>query len=175
MKDPKPLAKGEVRQNSDVMADAIGAHPVGTSVGAVGGIAAGAALGTAAGPVGSLVGAAVGAVAGALAGSGVADLVDPAAEESYWRDEYIRRPYAGQSARYEDYAPAYRYGVDAYARYNGRDWHDVEAQLGSDWESARGGSSLAWADAQHAARDAWARLAQRTERALPGDADGDGR
>ena len=171
-KEDRPSAK-DVGRN-DPMERAVGTHPVGTSAGAVGGIAAGAAMGSVAGPVGSLVGAAVGGVAGALVGSGIAEMIDPDAEVSYWREQFPNRPYA-TTGRYEDYDPAYRYGVDNWARYNGRAWEDVETDLGSRWDDARGGSSLAWSDARHAARDAWQRLSDLTERAAPGDSDRDGR
>jgi hypothetical protein len=176
MKEDKPLAKGETRTASDTMRDAIGAHPLGTSVGAVGGMAAGAAVGSAAGPVGTLVGAAVGAAAGALAGGGIADMVDPDAEDAYWRDNYASRPYVSQSYSYDDYGPAYRYGVDSYARTGGqRAWDDSDDELATGWDSARGDSRLAWDDAKHASRDAWHRVKDTVERAMPGDSDRDGK
>jgi hypothetical protein len=171
----RPLAREPGRaDNPDAMERAVGGHPMGTSAGAVGGIAAGAAVGSLAGPVGSLVGAAVGGVAGALMGGGIAEMIDPEAETTYWRDEFPNRPYSG-SGPYEDYDPAYRYGVESYARFNGRAWEDVEAELGHQWDGARGGSSLPWEHARHAARDAWQRLSDQVERATPGDSDRDGR
>ena len=45
------------------------------------------------GPVGAAVGAVVGAMAGALAGKGIANAVDPVAEDACWRDHYSERPY----------------------------------------------------------------------------------
>lgn len=73
--------------HADPISGAPGAHPVGTGVGAVaGGAAAGAAIGAVAGPIGAAVGIAVGAVVGGLAGKGVAELAEPTAEESYWRE-----------------------------------------------------------------------------------------
>jgi hypothetical protein len=179
MKEDKPLAKGDVRRDitpGDSVRDAVGSHPVGTGVGAVGGMAAGAAIGTAAGPVGTLAGAAVGAIAGALAGSGIAEMVDPVAEDAYWRDNYASRPYVGTGASYDDYAPAYRYGMDSYARYGReRNWDEIEAQVGTGWNDARGNSRLAWDDARHAARDSWHRVKDTVERATPGDSDHDGK
>lgn len=176
MREQRPLAKNDPRAiPDDPMERAVGEHPIATSAGAVGGIAAGAAMGSVAGPVGSLVGAAVGGMAGALVGSGVAELADPEAEDLHWRDAYLHRPYVRPEARYEDYGPAYRYGVEHYAKYNGRAWEDVEAELGGGWDTARGGSSLGWQDARLATRDAWQRLSERAERSAPGDLDRDGR
>ncbi len=73
--------------HSDPLSGALGAHPIGTGVGAIaGGAAAGAAIGSVAGPLGSMVGVAVGAVVGGLAGKGVAEMIDPSAEEVYRRE-----------------------------------------------------------------------------------------
>src|ERR1700754_1164778 len=101
--------------NRDPITGAPGSHPVGTGVGAVlGGLAAGAATGTVAGPIGTAVGAAVGAVLGGLAGKGGAEGNDPTAEHAYWRETYSTRPYVESGARYDDYGPAYAYGLWAY-------------------------------------------------------------
>jgi phage tail tape-measure protein len=62
----------------------LGAHPVGTGIGAIaGGAAAGAATGTVVGPVGTVVGAAIGAVVGGLAGKEVAEEVNPTRERAW--------------------------------------------------------------------------------------------
>ncbi len=161
--------------NPDPITGAPGSHPVGTGVGAVaGGIAAGAAVGTVAGPVGTAIGAAVGAIAGGLAGHGVAELVDPTAEEAYWRENYSSRPYvAGES--YDDFGPAYRYGVSSYTMYPDRTFDDVESDLNRDWDGARGTSTLEWDRAKLAARDSWQRVSDSVERAVPGDSDRDGK
>ena len=144
--------------------------------GVVGGGAAGATTGALAGgvtgPVGAAIGAAAGAVAGALAGKAKAD---PAVEDSYWRDNYGTRPYVQSGTSYDEYGPAYRYGVDAHNRYPDRHFDEIEPDLSRDWRTARGGSSLEWENARHASRDAWTRVKDTTERAMPGDSDRDGR
>src|SRR5438270_13023208 len=100
--------------NRDPITGEPGAHPVGTGIGAVaGGAAAGAAGGAMAGPVGAAVGAVVGGVAGGLAGKGVAESIDPSAEDAYWRENYASRPYHDQTTSYDEYRPAYRYGWEA--------------------------------------------------------------
>ncbi|HET8747157.1 MAG TPA: hypothetical protein VFM98_16280 [Ramlibacter sp.] len=150
-----------------------GAVAGGVVGGVAGGAAAGAAAGGMTGPVGAAVGAAVGAVVGAVAGRMKAD---PAKEDAYWRDNYSSRPYAaGSSTSYDEYAPAYRYGVDAYNRYPDRSFDEMEPELGRDWDTARGSSSLKWEHAKHASRDAWHRVSNGVERAVPGDSDRDGR
>lgn len=149
----------------------VGAVVGGVAGGVAGGAAAGAAAGGMTGPVGAVVGAAVGAAVGAIAGR----KVDPAVEDTYWRDNYSSRPYVTAGSSYDEYAPAYRYGADAYTRYPNRSFDEVESELGRDWGTARGKSSLEWEHAKHASRDAWHRVSNAVERAVPGDADGDGR
>lgn len=145
--------------NRDPITGAPGAHPVGTGVGAVlGGAAAGAATGTVAGPVGTVIGAAVGAVVGGLAGKGVAEAIDPTREHTYWRENFGARTYVERGSSYDDYGPAYGFGVSSYGRYPGRRFDDVEAEMAGDWTTGRGTSTLGWDRARHAARDAWDRV-----------------
>ena len=162
--------------NRDPLTGAPGSHPVGTGIGAaVGGVATGAAVGSIAGPVGTLVGAAIGAVVGGLAGKGIAETLDPTAEDAYWRENYSSRPYIDANTSYDDYGPAYGYGVEAYTRHGGRRFEEVENDLGRDWDSHRRTSSLSWDRAKHATRDAWHRASDTVERAVPGDSDRDGK
>ncbi|HET7730163.1 MAG TPA: hypothetical protein VFK48_09035 [Usitatibacter sp.] len=162
--------------NRDPITGAPGSHPVGTGLGAAaGGVAAGAAVGSVAGPVGTAIGAAVGAVVGGLAGKGVAEMIDPTVEEAYWRENYTSRPYVTSGASFDDYGPAYSYGVDNYARYPGRSFDEVEPELSREWQRAKGRSSLTWEHAKHAARDSWQRVSDTVERATPGDSDRDGK
>ena len=165
--------------NPDPITGAPGSHPIGTGVGAAGGGAAGAAAGAAIGaamsgpaaPIGGAIGAVIGAVAGGLAGKGVAESVNPTDEDAYWRNEHKNRPYYEQNYTYDEYAPAYRYGWESRSKYQGRKFDEVESDLGRDWDRQKGSSSLGWEKAKHATRDAW----HRVERAIPGDADRDGR
>ncbi len=166
----------ENNPNRDPLSDEPGSHPVGTGIGALlGGAAAGAATGTVAGPVGTVVGAAVGAVIGGLAGKGLAEAIDPTREDAYWRENFTSRPYVNQGSSYDDYGPAYGYGVDAYSKYPGRSFDEVEPDLSKNWGTTRGDSDLSWDGAKHATRDAWNRISDTVERAVPGDSDRDGR
>jgi len=158
-------------ENRDALTGEPGAHPVGTGLGAAGGAVAGAALGAVAGPVGAAVGLVAGAVAGGLTGTTMAELLDPTAEDAYWRENYSSRPYVETNVSYPAYAPAYRVGYEGLERYQGRRFEEAEAELERDYEDSRGNSPLTWAQAKQATRDAW----HRAERFLPGDADDDGR
>ena len=158
------------------VAGPLGAHPVGTAVGAAaGGAAAGALAGTVAGPVGTVVGAVAGAVAGGLAGKEIAKAIDPTTEEAYWRENYASRPYVTKGTTFDEYGPAYRYGVDGYGRYKDRSFEQAEPELMRDWDHAKGTSKLTWENAKHATRDAWQRVRDFVERATPGDSDHDGK
>lgn len=151
------------RSNRDPITGAPGAHPVGVGVGGVaGGMAAGAAVGTVLGPIGTLIGAATGVVAGAEVGRRMAERLDIAGEEAYWREAYRDRPYVKAGHDYDhDYAPAYRMGVQARDADLERDWD--ESGLREEWNRNKGGSRLSWDEAREAVRDAWDRAARTHE------------
>ena len=159
--------------------DKIGDHPVGGAIGAavgaidgavVVGAVQGAALGTVAGLPGMVAGVAIGGVIGALVGKEVAQQIDPNKEEAYWRDNHEHQAYFNSTARYDAYAPAYRYGIEVFSLYGGRSFEEVEPQIAGGWDGARGPSRLTWETAKLATRDAYNRLsanAPRTEHESP--------
>lgn len=162
--------------NRDPLTGAPGAHPMGAGVGAAVGTAVGAAVGALAGPAGMAAGAAIGAavvggVAGGLAGKAAGEKYDPTVEDTFWAQSYATAPYVTKGSAYDTYQPAYRYGWESYRKYPGKRFDQMEMELGRDWDKNRGTSSLTWEHAKAATRDAW----NRVERAIPGDADGDGR
>jgi len=110
------------------------------------------------GTVGGLNGPVPDAAAGRLVAKGSACVVDPVRENSYWRDNYCKRPYVSQDASYEDYGPAYGFGIDAVTRYPGLTFEDIEPEMAYAWTTGGGASLLGWNHAKHAARDAWNRL-----------------
>lgn len=108
-----------------------------------------------------IAGAAVGAVVGGLAGKAAAESIDPTVEFAYWRENYTSRPYVTSGAIFDDYGPAYQYGIDNYVQYKGRTFGDSEPELMRNWERAKGTSRLTWTEAMHATRDAWSRIEER--------------
>lgn len=152
---------------SDVKKD----HNLGSGTGAVAGAVTGAAVGSAAGPVGSLVGAVAGGVIGSKAGDSIAEAVNPTAYNDHFKKTYTTTDYYNSSRDWNDYEPAYRYSYDTYGNYRGKTFDSVEPELRSGWEASKANSRLAWDDARGAVRDGWHHI----ERAIPGDADGDGR
>ena len=147
-------------------------HSVGSATGAVTGAVAGAGVGGAVGgPVGAVVGAVVGGIGGAKAGDSIAEAVNPTEYSGYWRDRYVSQPYYSKDYTWADYEPAYKLGYDSYGTYRGKDFDTIDSELERKWEQTKGTSRLAWNDAKLAVRDGW----HYVERAMPGDADGDGR
>jgi hypothetical protein len=83
-------------------------------------------------------------------------VVNPTAEEAYWRDAYRREPYFRQEFTYEDYGPAYRVGYTGPVRRSG-EFDELEQQLRDDFHRVRGKSRLRWDDAREATRAAFRR------------------
>jgi hypothetical protein len=153
--------------NRDPITGAPGAHPVGSGLGATGGAAGGAAIGGAVGgPIGAGVGAVVGGVAGGLAGKGVAEAVNPTAEDAYWRDHYTASSTYERGRPFSDYQAAYRTGYMGYSRYGATadSWDEVEAELRRDYEQEAGSTALGWDKAKLSAREAWNRVSGSSSR-----------
>jgi hypothetical protein len=141
---------------------------VGATVGAAAGAAAagvieGAALGTMAGAPGIVAGVVVGGVLGAIAGKDIAESVNPSKEEAYWENNHKHQDYFDSTITYDSYAPAYRFGIEAYSTYLGRDFNEIEMQMERQWNKQidneeRGASRLTWATAKFPVRDAYERL-----------------
>jgi uncharacterized protein (TIGR02271 family) len=81
-------------------------------------------------------------------------------DDTYYRNDW-QTNYASLGGTYDDYAPAYRYGNEMRrdARYQGRDWDDVETDLRSDWDTRYGSSgSSTWERMKAAVRSGWNRM-----------------
>jgi hypothetical protein len=99
-----------------------------------------------------------GAQSMSAAARGIAEMLDPAGEEAYWRENYATQPYYEAGYTYDDYHPAYRAGWEGRARYEGRSFREVERELRADYERRRGASRLGWDRNREAARAAWDRF-----------------
>ncbi len=146
-------------------------HSVGAGTGAAAGAVTGALVGAAGGPIGSAIGAVIGGIAGAKAGDSLAEVVNPTEFDNHWSSEYKNASYYDSNRTWDDYAPAYGMGYHGKGAYRNRKFSDVEGDLERNWEKTKGKSRLAWSEAKGAVKDGW----HHVERALPGDADGDGR
>ena len=146
-------------------------HSIGEGTGAIAGAVTGAIAGSVAGPVGTVVGAVAGGALGAKAGDSIAEAVNPTQYTEYFESNFRNAPYYSTGRDWSDYQPAYQYGYDTYGQHRGQKFEDVESRLENDWENSRLRSRLAWNEARAAVRDGWHHI----ERAMPGDADRDGR
>lgn len=155
----KKVVANEEELNRDPITGTPGAHPLGTGAGAASGGVAGAAVGMAVGgPVGGLIGAAVGALAGGLAGKGAAELVNPTAEELFWRETYLREPYYVQGRTYEYYAPGFRAGWEGRVRHDDGTFEQAERDLKAEYNLSKSELDPDWQDVRPAARAAWDRV-----------------
>jgi hypothetical protein len=95
-----------------------------------------------------------------MADSRTGAMLDWTTEESYWRNNYSSRPYAGTNADFEYWKPAYRYGYDAANRFQGHRWEEVENDLRTEWDSYehRGTIRAKWEEVKDAVRDSWNRI-----------------
>ena len=85
-------------------------------------------------------------------------MADPTEEEAYWREQHAKQPYADKGQAYEDYAPAYRVGLQAPSKYPGKTFEEIEDDLALDYEKARPGDALPWDHVRPAVKAAWDRV-----------------
>ena len=66
--------------------------------------------------------------------------------------------YAAENSRYEDYAPAYRYGAEIGrdTNYHDRQWDDIEPEARRHWETTSADST--WERFKLAVRHGWERV-----------------
>lgn len=135
-------------------------HILGAGSAALAGGAAGAALGAIVGGVpGLAVGAAAGGALGAVWGDRASEAVDRRDDLGHFQQIFHTMPYYVEGHSWHDYAPAYRYGLDSYDRFQGQRLEAVDTQLQGGWEAnARYGSRLPWQHARHAVAHAWQSL-----------------
>ena len=145
--------------NLDPLTGEAGAHPVATGIGAAAVGAAGlAAAAAVAGPVGVAAATVGGAVIGGYIGKAAGELIDPTAEDDFWRKQHPQQPYAQPRVHDDDYFAAYRVGYVGYSLFDGqvRSFDDAEADLRTSYEAT--GAKLPWERARVATRAAWERV-----------------
>lgn len=163
----KKMSKKEREKlNADPISGEIGAHPIGTGIGATSGALGGAAIGIVGGPVGLAIGGTIGALVGGLAGKNIAEGINPTAEDIYWDKTYSSHLYYKHTyCIYDDidndrdYHDAYLLGYNSRGNYPYEtSFEEVEPDLKAKWEAEKQGSFLKWEDAKYAVKDAWDRV-----------------
>lgn len=127
-----------------------GAFLVGGAGAAIGGIVAGHA--------GIVVGAAAGAALGAVLGDRLSERHDKRDDLGHFQQIFHTMPYYVSDMRWEDYAPAYDYGIRTYRTRGGQPFAQVQDGLGREWDAVKGNSRLLWSEARPAAAHAWQEL-----------------
>jgi hypothetical protein len=131
-------------------------HVIGAGAAALAGGAVGAAIGgVVGGPAGVAVGAAAGGALGAVVGDRTAEAADPRDDLGRFEQIWHTMPYYEDGMDWDDYAPAYRYGIGQYHGGESRTFQAAEPELERGWPSARGGSRLDWAQAREAVAHVW--------------------
>jgi hypothetical protein len=90
--------------------------------------------------------------------TGTPESVNPTAEEAFWKKTYAKEPYYAEGMAYEHYAPAYRIGWEGRARFPGRQFDEVEAELRKDYDRFISDGAPDWQIGRQAARSAWNRV-----------------
>lgn len=72
-----------------------------------------------------------------------------------FQDGLLQAPYYSVGRLWDDYLPAYRFGLRSQRRHSGLHFDDVAQQLEREWPTARGQSRLGWVEARGAIEDAW--------------------
>ncbi len=74
-------------------------------------------------------------------------------DEQIWRDRFPTEPDIREGETYEDYEPAYRYGVRLRSEYD--EFEPNEDLMRAGWHQERGASPLDWERARGPVRVAW--------------------
>jgi hypothetical protein len=74
-------------------------------------------------------------------------------DEDFWRKRFSSEPHAREGDTFEDFAPAYRYGVLLRTEY--REFHLNEAAIRERWDAEKGDSRLSWERAREPVKIAW--------------------
>lgn len=131
-------------------------HVLGAGAAALTGGVAGGALGALlGGPPGLAVGAAAGGALGAVLGDRASEAVDPRDDLGRFQQIFHTMPYYVSDMTWEDYAPAYRHGIEQYHARPARTFVTAEPALEQAWDSVRGSSRLVWSEAREAIAHVW--------------------
>lgn len=82
-------------------------------------------------------------------------------ELQHFQAIYRDAAYYSTGRDWSDYAPAYRYGREAFDHHHEARFEQIEDELARDWDQAKAPSRLAWVEARGAVLDAWQRAEAR--------------
>jgi uncharacterized protein (TIGR02271 family) len=96
-------------------------------------------------------------------------------DDEFWRGIHQNGTYVVPDADFDDYAPAFRYGVLVGEENDGKRFQDIESKARTGWSKVRGNSHLTWDQARPAVRDAFDRTIQLRSERLKVDKERDAR
>jgi hypothetical protein len=82
-------------------------------------------------------------------------------ELQHFQSIYRDAAYYSTGRDWSDYAPAYRYGREAFEHHRDARFEQIEDELAREWDQAKAPSRLAWVEARGAVLDAWQRAESR--------------
>lgn len=134
-------------------------HILSTGSATLGGGVVGAVIGAVVGGTpGLTLGAVAGGALGAIAGERWSEAADSRGDLGHFQQIYRTTPYYVDGMTWDDYAAAYRYGLETYTTHGGQPFAQAALLLAQGWPRARGGSRLGWEHAQPAVAHAWREL-----------------
>jgi hypothetical protein len=134
-------------------------HVVGAGGSALAGGAIGGAVGgLLAGVPGFAIGGVAGTALGAVIGHKTAEARDKRGDLGHFQQIYQAMPYHVDGMTWDDYAPAYRLGLDSYVTRGATPIAQAGEALEAEWARVRDGSRLSWPQAEQAVVHAWSEL-----------------
>lgn len=73
----------------------------------------------------------------------------------HFHASYRDADYYSTGRTWSDYAPAYRYGREAFEQHRDERFEQLESVLAHNWDQAKPPSRLVWAEARGAVHAAW--------------------
>lgn len=123
-----------------------------------GGAIGGAAGGLFAGVPGFAVGAVAGTALGAVFGHKAAEAADRRGDLGHFQQIHQTMPYYIDGMTWDDYAPAYRLGLDSYATRGATPIAQARDALETEWARVGSASRLSWPQAEPAIAHVWSEL-----------------
>jgi hypothetical protein len=84
--------------------------------------------------------------------------VDQRKEAAYWRRRHSKQPYA-KNYSYKQFTHAYRTAYEAFFKYPGEKFDEVEKSVATDYENAKPTTALPWDTVRPAVNAVWERMA----------------
>jgi hypothetical protein len=82
---------------------------------------------------------------------------DAEKEAAYWREQHPKQPYA-KNYPYEQFEHAYRTGYNAFTKFPGQAFDEVEESVANEYEQGKPDSALPWDTVRPAVSSVWEKM-----------------